>query len=123
MNVLDNHELFNKLQVLGGVKAAHENSVSAYILECKLKKIVRKHASISLLGELTELINKKNKGNRTFIKLNDLLYDIQQLHSERLQELIEQYEQEGIMNCLTSIVNTEREITKRKKRHEENTAD
>jgi len=105
MDILNSHEYFNKLQVYKGIRQAHSNSVSAYILECKLKKAVKLYASSDVLQQLLELYNTKFKKAKLIIRREDLFLKIEKLKVESLEKLIVLFEQEGILQCLIQLLN------------------
>ena len=105
MSILSNHEHFNRFQVLQGMKQTQNNAVPAYILECKLKKIVRLHATVDILKQLSSL-NIRNLGRKFLvIKQDDLLHRIQKVSAPRLKKLIALFEEEGILECLIHLMN------------------
>jgi hypothetical protein len=76
-----------------------DKTVSGYILECKLKRIIW-HVPSETLEQLNEIRNRRNKNKPVFVDRDELIARIEKASIDTMQHLIAVFEQDGALEFL-----------------------
>jgi hypothetical protein len=114
MDILNNHEHYNKFTVLNGVRIARSQAVTAYRAECALKRIFWEHGTDKVLRELTDLKNSQSKMRYPLIKRSTIIDRIELFKGNALQIHIDCFHKEGILSCLAGVIGIKKHLVKAK---------